>query len=231
MSPLSSELVNIHQSTLGTSQPREEFVRPSMKRYTPTSEPNNSSNSRVLGPGADCHKPPREKKAFLCKISGNTASPVADKRTRLPPIGRNKQLSIPAAANLMPKIGSRLTDFRTPALGMLVALRSGFREWEVACSNYDTKVSNVVLESFLNRDIIYEANLLFKSQARRGAEPSLRTLHEMDLALKNLEGSASKVKAAKNSWFPNAKPLNAFLKYFEEDKDTNASAKLSEIVE
>ncbi|GAB4835631.1 hypothetical protein Ancab_000539 [Ancistrocladus abbreviatus] len=62
------------------------------------------------------------------------------------------------------------------ALGLLVALRSVFREWEAACSNYDTRVSNVILESFLNRDIIYEANLLFKSQARRGAEPNLRTL-------------------------------------------------------
>ncbi|GAB4835638.1 hypothetical protein Ancab_000546 [Ancistrocladus abbreviatus] len=70
----------------------------------------------------------------------------------------------------------------------------------------------------------------FKNGGPGGVEVVRVAAHEMDLALKSLEGGASKVKAAKNSWFPNAKSVNAFLKYFKEDKDTNASDKLSEIV-
>ncbi|GAB4855653.1 hypothetical protein Ancab_024275 [Ancistrocladus abbreviatus] len=125
-------------------------------------------------------------------------------------------------------------------LGDVDGLEKCFREWESACSNYDVRVSNVLLESYLNRDMINEANLLFESLGRRGVEPNLRTLdlfmnfhlknRQMDLALRYLEAGASKVNSGQNNWFPNEESGNAFIKYFEEEKDTNAAEKFSEIM-
>lgn len=124
-------------------------------------------------------------------------------------------------------------------LGDVDGLEKLFREWESGCSTYDIRVCNVVLESYLNRDMIEEANLLYESAVKRGAEPNFRTLdlfmnfylkkRQMDLALKYLETGVSKLNPEKNKWFPNEETVSMFLRCFEE-KDTDSAEKFFEIM-
>lgn len=124
--------------------------------------------------------------------------------------------------------------------GELDGLEKLFKEWESSCSTYDIRVSNVVLESYLNRDMIEEAVLLYENAVKKGAEPNLHTLdlfmnfylkkRQMDLALKYLEEGAPKMKPVKwnpdkSKRFLNEETVGMFLKYFEEEKDIDSAEK------
>ncbi|GAB2277416.1 hypothetical protein Dimus_012123 [Dionaea muscipula] len=125
-------------------------------------------------------------------------------------------------------------------LGEIDSLEKYFREWESAASFYDIRLPNVLLQSYLNRDMVTEANVLYESVSKRGIDPSLTTLNlfmefhlkkrEVDLALKYLESGASKVKTEKHKWFPKAESVNAFVTYFEEEKDSASASKFSDIL-
>lgn len=120
-------------------------------------------------------------------------------------------------------------------LGDVAGLEKCFKEWESGCSNYDVRLSNVMLESYLNRNMIDEANLLCESIEKRGSESKLSTLdsflrfylkkHEIDSAMKYLEMGASKADPQKNKWFPSEETITMFLEYFEEVKDVDTAEK------
>ncbi|KAL6964649.1 hypothetical protein U1Q18_035705 [Sarracenia purpurea var. burkii] len=120
------------------------------------------------------------------------------------------------------------------------AIKKCFTEWELGCSTYDVRLSNVILESYLNRNMIKEANDLFENIVSRGVEPNLRTLdlftnfylkkRQMDLALKFLEMGASKVSSEKNKWYPTNETVSVFMKFFEEENDVECAEKFSEIM-
>lgn len=123
-------------------------------------------------------------------------------------------------------------------LGDVIGLEGYFKEWESSCSLYDVRVSNVVLESYLNRDMIEEAKLLSESVVKRGAAPNLRTLHlfmnfylkksQMDSALQYLEKGTSHADLKKNKWFPAEANVNMFLNHFGKEKDVDGFEKFCE---
>lgn len=118
-------------------------------------------------------------------------------------------------------------------LGDLESLEKCFREWESGYSSFDARVYNVVLESYLKRDMIDDANALYESMVRKGGQPNLKTLdllanyhiknHQIDTALMYLEIGECKAVAEKLDSFPADDTIKLFLKYFEENNDpTNA---------
>lgn len=125
-------------------------------------------------------------------------------------------------------------------LGDLENLEKCFREWESGCSLYDVRLCNVVLESYLKRDMIEEANALYESILSKGGEPNFRTLdllnnyhiksHQVDLALKYLEMGAHKLVPEKRNSFPTDDTINMFLKYFEENNDRAGAEKFCDIM-
>lgn len=114
-------------------------------------------------------------------------------------------------------------------LGDLESLEKCFREWESGCSLYDVRLCNVVLESYLKRDMIDDANTLYESMVRKGGQPNLKTLdlltnyhiknHHIDIALMYLEIGECKAVAEKLDLFPVDDTIKLFLKYFEENND------------
>ncbi|KAK3034050.1 hypothetical protein RJ639_034275, partial [Escallonia herrerae] len=114
-------------------------------------------------------------------------------------------------------------------LGDVITLEKLFADWESDCLNYDVRVANVIIESYLNRDMVEKATLIYENIMKRGSEPNLRTLesfasfyiekHRIDLALIFLEMGASKANPDRHKWFPTEKTVAMFLKYFEEKND------------
>ncbi|KAL3515942.1 hypothetical protein ACH5RR_022844 [Cinchona calisaya] len=120
-------------------------------------------------------------------------------------------------------------------LGDLESLEKYFREWESQCSLSDVRLFNVVLESYLNRNMIGEANAHYESMVTRGTEPNLRTLDllttyhikndQIDSAMKYLEMGACKAIPEKDGWFPTDETIKMFLKYFEDNNDADRAEK------
>ncbi|CAN4108915.1 unnamed protein product [Withania somnifera] len=105
-------------------------------------------------------------------------------------------------------------------LGDLETLDKRFIEWESGYGFHDVRISNVMIESYLNRDMI----------EKQGFEPNLRTFgaftnfyiknSQICLALKYLEMGASKVNPRKKM----------FLAYFENNNDPVRVEKFCEIM-
>ncbi|CAN4110953.1 unnamed protein product [Withania somnifera] len=114
-------------------------------------------------------------------------------------------------------------------LGEFETLDKRFKEWKSGRRFYDIRISNVMIESYLNRNMIEEANLLYENELKQGVEPNLRTFDpftnfyiknsQIDLALKYLEMGASKVNPKKKVWFPMDETVKMFLAYFEDNND------------
>ncbi|KAL8116992.1 pentatricopeptide repeat-containing protein At1g02370, mitochondrial-like [Apium graveolens] len=114
-------------------------------------------------------------------------------------------------------------------LGEVDALGSLYRQWESDRSHYDVRVSNVILESYLKRDMTEDAQRIFEDIVQNGAEPNTRTFESftsyyikqgnIDMALKYLEMGASKANSMKHKLFPNDKTIIMFLQHFEEEND------------
>ncbi|KAG5625960.1 hypothetical protein H5410_011178 [Solanum commersonii] len=125
-------------------------------------------------------------------------------------------------------------------LGDSETLEKRFREWESGCKFYDIRVSNVMMESYLDRNMIEEANLLYQNVLKQGVEPNLRTYDaftnfyiknsQIDFALKYLEMGASKANPKKKVWFPKDESIKMFLAYFEDNNDPVRVEKFCEIM-
>ncbi|KAK4428386.1 Pentatricopeptide repeat-containing protein, mitochondrial [Sesamum alatum] len=116
-----------------------------------------------------------------------------------------------------------------------------FKEWEEGCSKYDYRLPNVLLEYYLNRNMIEEAGSLYESLANGGNDPNLRTLNlfatlcvktsQIDLALKYLETGFSKAKPGRNrKWFPTDETIKLFLNYFQDNNDADRAEKFIQIM-
>ncbi|MQL99709.1 hypothetical protein Taro_032436 [Colocasia esculenta] len=116
-------------------------------------------------------------------------------------------------------------------LNELDALAQCFHEWESSCVTYDIRLANILFAAYLRRDMLKEADSLWETLIHRGAEPDFRTFElfidyylnkkEFDLALRYLNDAASKVKS--EEWKPNKEKVDAFLRYFKEQKDVDSA--------
>ncbi|KAF9619837.1 hypothetical protein IFM89_009588, partial [Coptis chinensis] len=71
-------------------------------------------------------------------------------------------------------------------LDLAEELEKCFREWESSCVYYDIRVTNVLIDSYLGRDMIGKAEMLYEDAMKRGAEPNIRTTEMiMNFYLKN----------------------------------------------
>lgn len=120
------------------------------------------------------------------------------------------------------------------------SLEKKFIEWESNCLEYEVKLANVMIDSYLERNMINEANALYDRVIARGIGPNLRTLElftnyhlknkNMDLALKFLEIGASEEKLEKEMWFPSDETVDMFLKLIEEENFEERAEKFYEIM-
>ncbi|XP_043723137.1 pentatricopeptide repeat-containing protein At4g01990, mitochondrial-like [Telopea speciosissima] len=120
-------------------------------------------------------------------------------------------------------------------LGDMDALKKCYEEWESACSIYDIRLANVLIDAYLKQGMIKDAELVGERIKKRGAKPDFRNLEmfmtfylknqQPDLALKYVDIAASNVKAEKSDWKLSQETLNLFLKCFEEKKNVDGVEK------
>ncbi|XP_057778812.1 pentatricopeptide repeat-containing protein At1g02370, mitochondrial-like [Salvia miltiorrhiza] len=127
-------------------------------------------------------------------------------------------------------------------LGNQENLEKILMEWEESQTLYDYRLPNVLLDYYISRDMIEEANSLYKRLADgltdRGSDPNLKTLElftslclknsEIDLALEYLEKGLDKAKSRDSRWFPRDETVEEFIRYFEEKSDTERGGKFIE---
>ncbi|GER48586.1 pentatricopeptide repeat-containing family protein [Striga asiatica] len=109
------------------------------------------------------------------------------------------------------------------------SLEKIFKEWEESKLSFDPKVSNVLLEYYLKRDMMHKANCLYASLVERKKVPNLRMLDlfaalsvkngDVESGMKHLEMGLDKTKLWESDWFPSDETVKLFLKYFEENDD------------
>ncbi|KAF9605769.1 hypothetical protein IFM89_018435 [Coptis chinensis] len=119
-------------------------------------------------------------------------------------------------------------------LGDTDGLKKCFDDWESGCSNYDIKLVNVLIDSYLSRGMIPEAEALLERAVRKVGKASFRTLEmfmnfylekrQLDSALKYLKTAAS----MKNEyeWKPSQDVVDMFLRYLEEEKNVDGAENL-----
>ncbi|CAM8914724.1 unnamed protein product [Rhodiola kirilowii] len=126
-------------------------------------------------------------------------------------------------------------------LGDVDGLEEYFKEWESSCSLYDMRICNVLLESYLNRDLLSKAKSLNESLIAKEVKPTFRTLSlfmefhlkkgQTDVAMNYLEQGAATMKERKyNDWFPAEETVKLFLKNFKENSDAVNAQKFHEIM-
>ncbi|KAG9160122.1 hypothetical protein Leryth_015022 [Lithospermum erythrorhizon] len=103
-------------------------------------------------------------------------------------------------------------------MGESESIEKYFQEWEAGCSNYDIRLSNVLLEFYLNREMIEEANMLCERVQKRGREPNLKACEmlsnffirkgDINLALKHLDVGAKIAIPKKHKWYPQVGELS-----------------------
>ncbi|KAF5177678.1 Pentatricopeptide repeat-containing protein [Thalictrum thalictroides] len=136
-----------------------------------------------------------------------------------------------------PKLSNRCYLHKLQALhrlGDTDGLKKCFEEWESNCANYDIRLVNVLIESYLNREMVKEAEALREAAEKKGGKPNFRTLEmlmnfylkkrQVDSALKCLGSAASRLKD--NEWKPSEDSVSMFLKYLEEEKDVDGAENL-----
>ncbi|KAI4301523.1 hypothetical protein L6164_034793 [Bauhinia variegata] len=113
-----------------------------------------------------------------------------------------------------------------------------YKEWKSSCTTYDIKLANTVVDAYLSQDMLEEAKLVLEDATRRG-KGYIWKIHEMlmlfflkhrklDEALSHLGAIASGAKDY--GWCPSSEVLNAFLKYYEDEKDVDGVQELQKIL-
>ncbi|WOL10270.1 hypothetical protein Cni_G19024 [Canna indica] len=111
-----------------------------------------------------------------------------------------------------------------------------YEEWESVYTVYDVRLTNLMLGSYMRKDMSEEAESLWKKASNRGACPNFRTCdlfldhflkqNDLDSALMWLEVAISMVK--QDEWKLTKDRVEMFLKAFEEAKDVNGAEKFFE---
>lgn len=112
-------------------------------------------------------------------------------------------------------------------LGDVDGLKQCFQEWVSFCDFYDVKLGNVVIDAYLKRGMVKEAEKVWETSISKGHGSDFRTLelftefylerHEMGLANKHLERFVGIVKQEKRR--PDKLKVKKFLKHLNEVKD------------
>ncbi|XP_030454936.1 pentatricopeptide repeat-containing protein At1g02370, mitochondrial-like [Syzygium oleosum] len=113
-----------------------------------------------------------------------------------------------------------------------------FKEWESGCCSYDERLAKVAVSACLEHDMLEEASRLFDEAIRRSNRPFFKGREvfmlyflkkgEVDLAMEHL--AAVIARAEGEGWRPDAVITDAFLKHFEETKDTDSAEKFYELL-
>ncbi|KAI4301522.1 hypothetical protein L6164_034792 [Bauhinia variegata] len=113
-----------------------------------------------------------------------------------------------------------------------------YKEWKSSCTSYDIRLANTAVGAYLSQDMLEEAELVLEDATRR-RKGYLWKIHEMfmlfflkhrqlDEALSHLGAIASGAKDY--GWCPSSEVLNAFLKYYEDEKDVDGVQELQKIL-
>ncbi|XP_020274756.1 pentatricopeptide repeat-containing protein At1g02370, mitochondrial-like isoform X2 [Asparagus officinalis] len=123
-------------------------------------------------------------------------------------------------------------------LGDVDGVKQCFEEWESVCINYDVKVLNVVIDAYLRKGMVEEAESLREKGIEKGLGLDFRTLdlftdyylerNDVGLALKCLDIIDTSEKQCE--WKPSKEKVSIFLKYFEEAKDVDGAEKFCQIL-
>ncbi|XP_065031471.1 pentatricopeptide repeat-containing protein At4g01990, mitochondrial-like [Musa acuminata AAA Group] len=110
-----------------------------------------------------------------------------------------------------------------------------YEEWESGYTAYDLRLTNLMIGTYLKKDMIREAESIWQKASERGAVPDFWTCDRfLDYSLKNkdtglalrwLETATSMVK--QDEWKLNEDKVDAFLKAFEEAKDVEGLEEFS----
>lgn len=125
---------------------------------------------------------------------------------------------------------SKLKDFE--------GLKSTYKEWESSCSNFDLRLADVTIGAYLRQDMYKDAALVFEDAIKRSKGPFFRAremfmiyflkFKQVDLALSHLESAIS--ESMDDEWHPSPAMANAFLMYFEEEKDVEGAEDFARIL-
>ncbi|KAK6937268.1 Pentatricopeptide repeat [Dillenia turbinata] len=109
----------------------------------------------------------------------------------------------------------------------LVGFKDVFMEWETRCSSYDVRLANIAIKTYLEADMVGEAELVFKRAVKRSAGPFFKaremfTLYFLenrliDSALRHMEAAVGEAKD--NEWHPPPKIVSKVFDYFHEEMD------------
>ncbi|XP_022942939.1 pentatricopeptide repeat-containing protein At1g02370, mitochondrial-like isoform X1 [Cucurbita moschata] len=125
---------------------------------------------------------------------------------------------------------SKLKDFE--------GLKSTYKEWESSCSSFDLRLADVTIGAYLRQDMYEDAALVFEDAIKRSKGPFFRAremfmiyflkFKQVDLALSHLESAIS--ESMDDEWHPSPAMANAFLMYFEEEKDIEGAEDFARIL-
>lgn len=117
-------------------------------------------------------------------------------------------------------------------------LKRTYNEWESSCSSFDLRLADVTIGAYLRQDMFKDAAMIFEDAMKRSKGPFFRAremfmiyflkFKQVDLALSHLESAISEGKD--NEWHPSSAMANAFLKYFEEEKDVEGAENFARIL-
>ncbi|XP_058091915.1 large ribosomal subunit protein mL101 (rPPR4) [Magnolia sinica] len=161
---------------------------------------------------------------FLITLYGRTGNLVEVYR-----VWRSLKLAIPKMANVsylnMVQVLVSLND--------LPGAEKCFREWEAMCSNYDIRVANVMIGTYLKAGQLEEAELIKEGAQRQGAKPNVKTWEvfmdyhlkkgEVKLAVECISNAISTGRGDGGKWAPPTEVVQAVMGHFERGKDVDGA--------
>lgn len=118
-------------------------------------------------------------------------------------------------------------------LNAIDILKQCFEEWESICSSYDMRLADVIIRTYLQKDMYEEAASIFNKAKKRTNGRALffksresfmiyylRT-RQRDMALNEMEAAVSEAK--EYQWRPKPATVTTFLRFFEEEKDVDGA--------
>ncbi|KAL3623636.1 hypothetical protein CASFOL_032452 [Castilleja foliolosa] len=114
-------------------------------------------------------------------------------------------------------------------LNDMSGVKKCYEEWESVCSNYDIRLLNSVIGSFLENDMIEEAGNVLKTALEKSGRPFFKTWEMfMDFHLMNKEVNQGleimnivTLKVGDNEWRPKLEIIENFLKSLKEGNDVS----------
>ncbi|XP_038896402.1 pentatricopeptide repeat-containing protein At1g02370, mitochondrial-like [Benincasa hispida] len=117
-------------------------------------------------------------------------------------------------------------------------LKRTYKEWESNCSRFDLRLVNFTIGAYLQQGMYEDAAMTFEDAIKIGKGPFIRAreifmiyflkFKKVDLALSHLESLIFESKDSE--WHPPSVISNAFLKYFEEEKDVEGAEDFARIL-